>query len=590
MRKYFLPLFIMLAAAAAQAAEPVPQPEKRITAESFLDRVKTLSGEKFAGREAGAPGCAAAAEYIASALKEIGAPPGGDCGSYFQRFTFPGRPVFDDNAGFTVTSGEWTLRMKRGADYAPMSISGKGNVKGQLAFAGYGISAPDEKYDDYADFDARGKVLLVFRHTPRESRGESPQSSRGAPFAAKALEAARRGAAALIILTDPANHENEPDELVYDAGPSESASIPVLFITRGAAKRLVSQAGLDLKEIQKTIDGAGKPHSFDVQGVTVEIAVRVARTDARTENVVAVFDGSDAALKNECVIIGAHYDHIGANPNDRKRYFPGADDNASGSAALLEIARALGSMEKKPKRSIVLVWFSAEEKGLFGSRWYCEHPRFPLSATSLMVNLDMLGRSKGDVMACGTVSADGLKEIIENASAGLLVKVRPNEGLSQSSDCASFYAKKIPSIFFCTGMHSDLHKETDTADKINAGIGVELAVLALRVAVAAADGPALLAYKGETAPRGGRMHLGVSGVEPADGGVKIGMVIPHTPASDAGLVDGDVIAAINGKETRSFEDVRKAVSEFKAGEPITITVVRDGKKIDLHANAQERFR
>ncbi|MHC4924578.1 MAG: M28 family peptidase, partial [Planctomycetota bacterium] len=356
----------LLAAIPASASESRPLPEKpepvaEITREEFLYNNAWLSDDERQGREAGTEGCRAAAAWISQRLEDLGleAPEGAT--GHFQPWNLPGGRLDAEATSMAVTGGGETETFSHGEDFVDMVSRRSWKVEAPVAFAGYGITLQDKSYDDYGDIDVKGKAVLVMRHEPRErdkeaKRWAGDRNTGHSWFVRKAQVAHRNGAAAVIIVTDPLNHETESISTT-GVGRGNYPDLPVVIVTWKVADRLLAGSGTTLKELQKSIDDADAPASRILEGATASFNLVV--EPIPTENVLAVLPGSDPELKDEYVVVGAHYDHVGLgvggglNRNDWGQIHNGADDNASGTSALLEIAGHFAMTENKPRRSLL---------------------------------------------------------------------------------------------------------------------------------------------------------------------------------------------------------------------------------------------
>jgi len=383
-----------------------------------------------------------------------------------------------------------------------LGFSPTAKAKGRLAFAGYGITAPELKYDDYAGLDVQGKLVVVLRHTPRadaegadrfDPAARSGVQSLHAPISAKIANAAARGAAGLVVVNDAttaAAKDFLPDYKA-DVKGMDGAPFPVLQVTRPTLDRMLQSAtGRSLEATEAAIDKDLKPASRPLGGWRADVEVTAERTEFKVKNVlsnvVGYLDGS-GPLANETVVIGAHYDHLGLGEEGRMggkevigQIHHGADDNASGTAGVIELARRYGAAENRQGRRLVFVAFTGEERGLYGSVFYCRHPAFPIADTVAMLNLDMIGRTepvpadwpglfgkRDRLMIYGTGTADTFPKMVDRTTARHEFRVFEQASGYGPSDHASFYRYRVPVLFFYTGTHPEYHRPTDTADKIN---------------------------------------------------------------------------------------------------------------------------
>ncbi len=585
-----------------------------ISATEILDHIKVLSDDAYEGRASGTPAGFKAAEYVAGFFKSYGLRPVGDDGGYFQAFEFSlGTRTTLGPANHLQAAGGREL--EAGKDFSPLAFSGKADVTGPLVFAGYGIVSEDPPYDDYAGIDVKGKVVLVLRHSPNDDAEGTPWRQRArmlGAFTYKAARAEERGAAAILVVNDPRSDETGEDRLVTFERrmPGNPAEIPVAFVKRAVASEWLATAGIDLAAAQRSIDGNLKPVSADVPGVTIRVACEIVREDrgqGKAANVVGVVPGSDPELAGECIVVGAHYDHVGVGEfgsmgGDSGQIHNGADDNASGTSVLLELAQAFALSEERPRRSIVFAAFAAEERGLLGSRHYVEHPSVPIEKTAAMLNLDMVGRAEdGLVEVIGVGTSPGFGADLErwNSDVGLVLKKR--DTYTQDSDHASFARREVPVLFFFTGLHPDYHRPGDDWEKINSDDASRIARLvhagildlANRKERPAFENPNRDGLAGRVfgRNRGGdgspaaepdsrlRPFLGLSASDSVDGspGVLVTEVADGGPAALAGLKAGDVVLSVGGKKMTTREDLRAALEARRPGDTLELEVVRKWK-------------
>src|SRR5581483_637887 len=414
------------------------------------------------------PGIDMARDYIAAQFKKYGLAPGGTDG-YFQRLEVTtgvepaGRNEAHLGAADLVLSRDWT----------PLGFSASAAAEGEVVFAGYGMTAGDHAYDDYAGIDAKGKLVLVLRYEPppkdeKSPFGKYPRSSRYAALNAKAANARAHGAAGLILV-DLSSPQDELIRLSRSIGRGQGELVAAQ-IRRETAETILGAAGVSLSDLKAAIDREEKPHSTTIGGLRARLAVNLTKTVRPTDNVVAIIRGSDPKLKDENIVIGAHYDHLGLghygtmDPNAEGQIHNGADDNASGVAVMLSVARRFAA-GKAPPRTLVFVAFTGEELGLYGSRYFVEHPPFPLAAAKAMINLDMVGRMEDNKLMVNTAdTAKEFRTMIGRAAGGLDIGMKATGG---GSDHVSFYNKGVPAVHFYTGMHSDYHRPTDDWEKLN---------------------------------------------------------------------------------------------------------------------------
>ena len=593
-------LLVVSATAAAPAIVTLPAPP----AERLLDDVKVLSSPAMAGRRSGTPGTDAAARHIAQAFRAVGLAPGGDAGGYEQAFEVPtGVRLGAPNSLTIVAPAARTLAA--GRDFTPLAVSGEGARNGDVVFAGYGITAADLGYDDYAGIDVRGKIVLIMTGEPR---GRDPTSPFRKPEAYhyserrhKLINAREHGAAAVLLVSHPGAAS---DSLPALAGVAQPWSVLAVAVVRPVADALLAASSTSLPAAANTIDRALAPQSFVVPGVRVALEVTLVRERRSTANVIGILRGGDPALKDEAVVIGAHYDHLGLGgegslaPDSVGVVHPGADDNASGTAAVMELARDFAAAGAQP-RTLVFVAFAGEEMGLLGSAAYVRRPSVPLDRTVAMVNLDMVGRPRaGKVFVAGVDSGSGLRTLVSDAARGLPLQPELRGDPFAPSGQTSFYAGGRPVLFLFTGAHEDYHRPSDTWDKIDApGLAAVTAfagrIVAALAAVATPPAYAKLENTRTGGTAGGRGYGPFFGVvpdfgEPTRAGVRVNGVRAGSPAERAGLRAGDILVRFGGVQVGTLDDLTFALRSHRAGDEVEVRWVRDGEERHGRASLQER--
>ncbi len=368
-----------------------------------------------------------------------------------------------------------------------------------LVFAGFGLSAPGQGYDDYAGIDVNGKAVLIFSHEPQEqdsnSRLNGARPMAQTTLVAKASAAKSRGARALLVVSDPSHRVDDANYRMFPLDPdADNVGLPVLRIRRDEMKPFLDAWGLEASA--REIDRDLMPRSRDLPGTTVRYVEHLSINRRIVGNVVGILPGSDPALANEAVVIGAHYDHVGlggrnsASPERTGEIHNGADDNASGTAAIIEIAREAAQSRRRFPRTLVFIAFAGEERGLLGSEYYARNPSIPTESTIAMLNLDMVGRARGGVDVSGLETAPSLEADLQLAiqATNKLDVRRQGPGAGRSDD-ASFIAKRVPAINFFTGFHSDYHRPGDDWEKIDAEGTQRVTALAFELASRIASRP-----------------------------------------------------------------------------------------------------
>jgi hypothetical protein len=505
----FLLIFLSYGALKASDFPPeVLEAKKSIKGTMLLSHIDFLASDLCRGRETGQRGMDAAVKYISTILVGAGVDPAGEFGSYYQPIKLE-TVSLDKNIRLTIEnpiSGGLVKQVKRARldwDFLPVILSAEMEVTAQLVFAGYGITAPEHKYDDYKNLNAAGKIVLVMRHEPGENDENSPfegqKLSKYGTLLSKILNAQEHGAVGILFVTDPLNHDDlsirggsfmsgtywpllrkerlqkqKDEDLKYRrfsprmriSGKDYGVRIPAAMIDGKLADYILGEK-YSLLEIQKKIDKIITPSSFLLPGRKVTMDIFFKKEFIQAGNIAAKVEGSDPELKKEVVIVGAHYDHVGKD--NRGQVYPGADDNASGTAVVIEMARAFHNLKQKPKRTTLFILFTGEEKGLLGSHYYIQDPIFPLDKTLAMINLDMVGRNDVDQMAViGKYQFPKLFKIIETINKNT-VNFQFNFSVEQfirQSDHSPFMRAGIPCLMFNSGMHDQLHTPRDTVDRI----------------------------------------------------------------------------------------------------------------------------
>ena len=625
MRSPGLTLAILLATPAAQSWAQSPPADPALA--KIKRDIDYLASDECEGRGTETKGLLKAGEYVAKSFAGAGLKPGGTDG-YFQPFNIAGPPrLGSPNAAALKVAADGkgdAAELAFGKDFTPLAASQNGKFAGELVFAGYGIQAPDLKYDDYAGLDVAGKVVVVLRRAPKAGTKDNPLEAaeeQHQSLATKIGVAAKLKAAGLVFVNDAATAK-AGDALLEFRQVGQAAPLAVLHAKRPALDAAFAAAGKSLDELEKGINADLTPRSLGLKGATLSGEITVQKAGLPTRNVVAVCPGS-GPLANETVVVGAHYDHLGfgetgslGGRDGKGKIHYGADDNGSGTTGLLELARRLGAMTNRQGRRIVLVAFAGEERGLFGSKHYCQEPPFPLDKTVFMVNMDMIGRvvpvadapanspeaqdpktpQKDRLVVYGHGTAEGLEAVVDGVNARLGFRVLKVPGGTGPSDHDSFYRKKIPVLFFFTGIHKDYHRPSDTADKINVAGLAKVVDFAEACTLYAASNPAKLKYlvtKGgwedPTEPKRGspsaaRPSLPKLGIAPGnyeseEGGVLVDSVSPGGAAEKGGIKDKDVIVEIGGKPVKDIASYMSAMGAQKANVEIEVVVVRQGKKV-----------
>jgi len=672
-RRALLHLVLVSVGAAVVLAQQSPALKDAPSADRLRAHITYLASGKLEGRRTGTAGANLAAEYIAGEFARYGLrlSNGYDTAGmskrkadshrrYLQEFPYVAAVELGNKNLFWVrlSTNDAPLNFDAGEEWTPLGFSANARIdNSQVVFAGYGITAAELKYDDYADGRARGKVSVAFAGTPD---GDNPhgQFARYEDVRWKAIAAKNAGAKSLIVIAHEENfREDRLTRFHYDNSAGD-AGLPVIVISRQAAVRLLGLNGmaslakfegdagrLSLEQGTREIRGYNVTLTvkFDfLSNATLSIATNVVRRAVSATNVIGILPGSDPKLKNEAIVLGAHYDHLGHGgagslaPREGEIHH-GADDNASGVAGMLELARIFSAQQPRPKRTIVFIAFSGEEEGLLGSNYYVNHPVVPLTNTVAMINMDMIGRMKNNNLIVGGVgSAPEWRSLIEsenqmqsltiNASAPAgdpgnistrtvagaplvvsangrtIVSSDPGKNLTLTlnedgfgpSDHSSFYSKQVPVLFFWTGTHDDYHKPSDTADKINYEGEARIISYVARL-VRNIDKnekrPTYAVAKTESTGRsmGFRVYLGtIPNYADSTSGLLLDGVRDDSPAAMAGLKAGDRIVKLAGREVKNVYDYTYSLGEMKAGQEYEVEVMRGSERLSLRITPAAR--
>jgi hypothetical protein len=494
-------------------------------------------------------------------------------------------------------------------EWVPLGLSGSGKVESDVVFAGYGITAKDYGYDDYAGIDAKGKIVLVLRYEPPPKDEKSPfqkapRYSNHATLRTKAHNARDHGAVGMILID--LNHSGDDQkELLSTLGSLWRGGSRLLAaqVKRSAIEKWLEERGISLKSLKERIDREGKPASQPLPAVRLTLEVNLEEVRQKTENVIGILPGSDPTLKDETIVIGAHYDHVGfghygtRDSHTSGQIHYGADDNASGTAVLMQLAERLSRAPAKPARTVVFAAFSGEELGLHGSRHYVNYPAVPLSSTKAMVNLDMVGRLRENRLTVfGTRSGKDLNAIVQEQAQKLGLQVTESDGIGRS-DHMSFYNKKIPALHFFTGSHADYHRPSDTWEKLNIEGMARVTELVQGITERMANRKEPLVFVSlpsrppstGSEPQSYGAYLGsIPEFGASEHGVRLAGVQDGSPAAFAGLREGDVIIKLAEMKIENLEDLTAVLRSKKPGDSVEITILRDSQRLTLKATLRAR--
>ncbi len=562
-------------------------------AEALRNHVVFLSSDELAGRKPGSPGGLRAAEYIRQQFQTSQLELLGEDG--FQSFEVVTAVSAGENN--QLTFGDFTGTLEE--DFIPLAFTENAALSASIICVGYGFDFETDSLsrNDYDSINVAGHWVLVFRGDPDLDNQDSPYL----PFSSlrsKVLTARDHQAAGVLFVSGV--EFDEQDDLIdlYYSGGQKAAGIPVLQIKRTVADLMLAEKALSVAELEQQLNAPAPPEPFVID-VELKAVAEVSRTWVETRNVVAVLPGSDPVLKDEFVILGAHYDHIGMGGTgsgsrrpDTVAIHNGADDNASGTAAMLELVAALSKRRADLKRSVLFIGFGAEEMGLLGSKHFTANPLIDLEQATIMLNLDMLGNYFPDsntVSIGGTGTAVGLAEMVLEWAEMAAIQVNLSPEGYGPSDHASFYIEDIPVLFFFTGAHERYHTPADDAQFLNylgehvivdhlTDMIVELTNRSSQLVFQEAGPKAQTSYQ-----RRFKVTLGIMPDHAAQGitGLRIDLAIPGRPAAIAGMKKGDIIVAMEGKPVGDIYEYMHRLAEFRSGQRISVEVVREAEIIIL---------
>ncbi len=595
-----------------------------ITTDDLRTHITYLASDALDGRLTGTPGEVLATQYAADVFKSLGLSPEGDKDGFFQPFEFTaGVALGKDNVLDATHGGDAIERLETDKDWRPLSFSQTGKVKASdIVFVGYGIETPEEAltsdgkkmeaYSSYAHADVKGKWVLALRYLPEDVAKERRDDlAKYSSLRHKALTARQHGALGLLIVSGP--NSKVVEQLVpmaFDASLA-SSGIPAISLTDAAVARWFEKQGKSLKDIQTTLDKGDLMSALPIPGITLAASIDIQQEKRTGRNVIArMVMGSAPDYHGAPIVIGAHIDHLGSKGgsnsrskgNEADKIHHGADDNASGVGGVFEIAQWLVAQKKAGKlamkRDIIFAAWSGEEVGLLGSNHFINDYAKAITGkeTSSLkgmiaanLNMDMIGRLTKTVVMQGTGSSSVWAKEIEqrNAPIGLPVTLQSDAHLP--TDSTSFYTRGIPTLNAFTGSHEDYHTPGDTAAKVNyegaAKIAKLMALIARSLVIAdkKPDFIEMAAPKNAGTRGGMRVYLGTI-PDYAQGdikGVKLSGVSPVGPAAKAGVKAGDVIVKLGSKDVLNIYDYTAIMGELKVGTETSITVLREGKAVEL---------
>ena len=584
MKKLFLLLFALVGFSFAQNLH---NPD--ITAPEIQSHINYLASDELQGRMTGTPELYKAADYLKKEFESYGLKPLFD-GSYFQEFPFIEKLELGTNNFLSIdikkgiTPGGYDAKLKD--EFIPLSFTDNQTAEGELVFAGYGISAKDLNYDDYANIDVKDKIVVVFRNHP-DMKSPHSKFEQYSSLRYKTTNARDKGAKGIIFV----NTNEKPDDQLIALKYDNAAKISEICAVQ--IKRDILNF-IPLNDLQNEIDSTLTPNSFKVDPTaTITITTEVNEVKGKSVNVGAYVEPVNDKYPDEYLVIGAHFDHLGwGTENSLYTGAPmihnGADDNASGTSGILELAEKFAAAKDKINRKIVFISFSGEELGLLGSAYVVNHFPLPIEKDIAMLNMDMIGRlnDKNDLIVYGTGTSSNWKSILDDKNEYDFTLTFNDEGFGPS-DQSSFYGKKIPVLFFFTGTHSDYHKPSDDADKINSKGEEKVVKYVYDIASTIANTDKIPDYisveRKDTGRMGGsRVYVGTVPDFAGDvDGYKLGGVTDGSPAAKAGLKAGDIIIQFGDKKISNIYDFTYAIGNYVPGDKVKVIVKRGDELLNV---------
>ena len=587
MKKFFLMVAVLSTLIFAQ------NNNSEITSVEIKDHIIYLASDELEGRMTGTKALYTAADFLEKEFESYGLKPLFD-GSYFQEFPFMEKLELSDNNSVKIFDKNKNKKsdMELNKDFIPLSFTDNLSIESDLVFAGYGISSKDLNYDDYANIDVKDKVVVVFRNHP-DMKSPHSKFEQYSSLRYKTTTARDKGAKGIIFVNTNEKKDDPLIELIYD-NAAKISGISAVSIKKGSLS-FISFDGL-----QNEIDSTLSPKSFDVKNFSVSLSTEVLEIQGKSVNVGGYIDAANDKFKDEYLVIGAHFDHLGwGGQNSLYTGEPaihnGADDNASGTSGLLELAEKFASVKDKLDRKIVFIAFSGEELGLLGSSYVVNNFPLPIENDITMINLDMIGRlnDKNDLIVYGTGTSSKWKNILDDKNEYDLNLTFNDEGFGPS-DHSSFYGKKVPVLFFFTGTHSDYHKPSDDADKINSAGEEKVLKYVYDVATTIVNSPTRPDYisverKDTGKMTGTRVYVGTVPDFAGDvDGYKLGGVTDGSPAAKSGLLAGDIIIKFGEKKISNIYDFTYALGDHVPGDKVNVLVKRGEEELTFEIELGSR--
>ncbi len=568
----------------------------QFSAERMQEWVKYLASDQLQGRFPGTEGANQAADYIEKYFKEFGLQP--ISGKYRQEMKVTTSMTATEKNIVTFESlierlgipeSQWRSMKQNwsnGKEFVPLAFSENGTCAGEIVFAGFGISASELNYDDYKDVDVKGKVVVVLSNSP-DGESDKGEFSSYTSLRYKASNAAKKGAVGMIMVKIQGDSMNVFERLEYSNIGKYTGIIAVQAHRQSISKFFAKDR--QLVTLEQEIMKTKKPASYQLPRMKVNITVDLEDIQVPTYNIFGVVKGTDPKLANEYLVIGAHYDHLGWGGYNslyrgkKAMIHNGADDNASGVAAMMELAKYIA--ENPLRRPVLFVSFTAEEMGLLGSEHFIKDCPIDIKQVISMINLDMVGRMKNDEFTVfGSTSSSRFPAILDSVAIVDTVKVIKASDAFSPSDHASFYKRDIPVFMFNSGVHEDYHRPSDDWDKINYKGMAKIVSYVAKLANTIGNSDQIPEFTKSTNTEhtrnsGGRSSTKVwfgiiPNFEESPLGCKISGASPGSPAEKAGMKDGDILVKMNDVKVKNLHDFMFNLNDYKAGDIVNVEVLR----------------
>ena len=553
--------------------------------DSLKAKIEYLASPALEGRGFEGNGNKKAAEYLNKFFEEIKLKKFNN--SYYQDFSAPVALELGKANSLEFTTGNNKISFKPDEEYLPLKFSGNKEAKGDLVFVGYGVSSEKIHFDEYANLDVKNKIVLILRGSP-DKYNDTSKFGEFTSMRYKLNTAKEKGAAGVILVSFEYDLMENLPSLELERY-SAQFDIPLICMKLSALKKLgnifdkIDLANNKIKEFLK-------PNSFAISDLSVNMQTELKQIDKKMPNIVGYLEGNEK--KEEYIVIGGHFDHLGfggsSSLSNEKKAHIGADDNASGTAAMMQLAYRL--KDKKLKRSVIFVGFNGEEIGLLGSSHFVKNPPVPIDNIAAMLNFDMVGRMNEDklsILGAGTSSI--WKKIIEKANSNNIKITETDDGMGPS-DNASFLPKNIPVLFFFTGVHTDYHKPSDSPDKINYDGEGRIIDLAEKIIIETANNekrPDYVKIESKESKRemkGAKVQFGaIPDFGDNSKGFKVSGASPGTPADKAGVKANDIILKFGEKPIKDIYDFMDALQSFNPGDEVKVEILRGTETIVLKA-------